>query len=90
MIGGLAGHGKTLCMLAMVRALLEGGKLFHHFPVNKPAERVIYLIPEASLGPFSARLKTFHLMPHIQQGRMLYRTLSATGETRLTEATGRG
>jgi replicative DNA helicase len=37
LIGGLAGHGKTLCMLAMARALLEGGKLFHHFLVNKPA-----------------------------------------------------
>jgi hypothetical protein len=24
-------------MLAMARALLEGGKLFHHFLVNKPA-----------------------------------------------------
>ena len=34
LIGGLAGHGKTLCMLAMVRALLEGGKLFHHFTVT--------------------------------------------------------
>jgi hypothetical protein len=32
MIGGLAGHGKTWVMLAMVRALLEGGKLFHYFP----------------------------------------------------------
>src|SRR5439155_22567735 len=61
LIGGLSGHGKTLIMLAMVRALLEGGKLFHHFVVNKTAERVIYLIPEAGLGPVSARLKTFHL-----------------------------
>src|SRR5262249_20251346 len=45
LIGGLAGHGKTLCMLAMVRALLEGGKLFDHFDVPARAERVIYLIP---------------------------------------------
>ncbi len=45
-----------LCVLAMVRALLEGGKLFHHFTVNRQAQRVIYLIPEGGLGP---RLKTF-------------------------------
>jgi len=85
LIGGLAGHGKTLCMLAMVRALLEGGKLFHHFAVNKTADRVIYLIPEAGLGPFSARLKTFHLQEHVQAGRLFCRTLSAEGQLALTD-----
>jgi AAA domain/Homeodomain-like domain len=91
LIGGLAGHGKTLCMLAMTQALLEGGKLFHHFPVTKIAERVIYLIPEASLGPFSARLKTFHLEQQVHDGRLFCRTLSSPGalpltDTRLLEA----
>jgi hypothetical protein len=38
-------------MLAMVRALLEGGKLFHHFQVNQAATRVLYLIPECGLSP---------------------------------------
>jgi len=85
LIGGLAGHGKTLCMLAMVRALLEGGKLFHHFDVVAKAERVIYLIPEAGLGPFSARLRTFHLHEHIQAGRLFCRTLSAQGQLSLTD-----
>ncbi len=85
LIGGLAGHGKTLCMLAMVRALLEGGKLFHHFAVTKPAERVIYLIPEAGLGPFSARLKTFHLQQHIRDERLYCRTLSAPHQLALTD-----
>ena len=85
LIGGLAGHGKTLCMLAMVRALLEGGKLFHHFEVTVKAERVIYLIPEAGLSPFSARLKTFHLREHVQAGRLFCRTLSAQGQLSLTD-----
>ena len=85
LIGGLAGHGKTLCMLAMVRALMEGGKLFHHFAVNKPAERVIYLIPEAGLGPFSARLKMFRLQDHVHDHRLFCRTLSAPGSLVLSD-----
>jgi hypothetical protein len=85
LIGGLAGHGKTLCMLAMVRALLEGGTLFHRFAVNKTAERIIYLIPEAGLGPFSARLKTFHLEDYVRDGRLFCRTLSAKGQLSLTD-----
>ncbi len=85
LIGGLAGHGKTLCMLAMVRALLEGGKLFHHFAVTKKAERVIYLIPEAGLGPFAARLKTFRLEQYVQEEKLFCRTLSAQGQLSLTD-----
>ncbi|MGH9514192.1 MAG: DnaB-like helicase N-terminal domain-containing protein [Terriglobales bacterium] len=86
LIGGLAGHGKTLCMLAMVRALLEGGRLFDHFAVTKQSERVIYLIPEAGLGPFSARLRTFHLLDHVRDGRLFCRTLSAAaGSLPLTD-----
>lgn len=85
LIGGLAGHGKTLCMLAMARALLEGGKLFHRFPVTRPATRVIYLIPEAGLGPFTGRLKTFQLTQHVKDERLLYRTLSAKGDLSLTD-----
>lgn len=85
LIGGLSGHGKTLCMLAMVRALLESGKLFHHFRVNRCAERVVYLIPEAALSPFAARIKTFHLQDHIRDGRLFCRTLSARGVLSLTD-----
>jgi hypothetical protein len=85
LIGGLAGHGKTLCMLAMVRALLEGGKLFDHFNVNAKAERVIYLIPEAGLAPFSSRLKAFRLEEHVQAGHLFCRTLSAEGQLSLTD-----
>jgi hypothetical protein len=85
LIGGLAGHGKTLCMLAMVRALLDGGKLFGRFAVNKPAERIIYLIPEAGLGPFFARLKMFHLEQYVREERLFCRTLSAKGQLSLTD-----
>jgi hypothetical protein len=34
-----------------VRALFSGGKLFHNFRVNSSARKVIYLVPESSLGP---------------------------------------
>jgi len=76
LIGGLSGHGKTLIMLAMVRALLEGGKLFHRFAVATPAKKVIYLIPECGLGPFAHRLKTFHLADYVREDRLIVRTLS--------------
>jgi hypothetical protein len=85
LIGGLSGSGKTLTMLSMTRALLDGGKLFHHFPVTRTAERVIYLVPEAALGPFSARLKTFRLEQHVRGERLFVRTLSARGQLALTD-----
>jgi hypothetical protein len=86
-IGGLPGHGKTLFMLAMVRALLEGEgqKLFCHFRVNRTAERVIYLIHEAGLTPFATRLKTFRLMDHVRAGRLFSRTLSMPGDLSLDD-----
>ena len=76
LIGGLSGHGKTLIMLAMVRALLEGSKLFNHFAVNVASKRVIYLIPESGLSPFAHRLNIFHLADYVRSGRLIYRTLS--------------
>ena len=44
LIGAPPANAKTFVLLAMARALLEGGKLFHHFAVNQVATRVIYLI----------------------------------------------
>lgn len=78
MIGGLAGHGKTWILLAMTEALLTGKPLFGYgpFSVPEPAEKVIYLIPESSIGPFWHRLKLFHLEEHVQSERLLYRTMS--------------
>jgi Domain of unknown function (DUF3854)/AAA domain len=75
-IGGLSGHGKTLLLLNIAKALLSGRKLFNHFPVSEAAQRVIYLIPESTLGPFFHRLKLFHLDEHVKSRRLLVRTLS--------------
>jgi len=84
LLGALPGHGKTLCMLAMVRALLEGGKLFHHFQVNQAATRVLYLVPECGLSPFATRLKIFRLHQYVGD-RLFFRTLSAKGSLALTD-----
>jgi hypothetical protein len=75
-IGGLSGNGKTLVMLEMTRALLEGEKLFHRFPVTTPATKVIYLIPESGLAPFAHRLRLFHLTEFVREGRLIVRTMS--------------
>jgi len=84
LIGGLAGHGKTLCMLSMVRALLEQGNLFTKFPATRTSNRVLYLIPEAGIGPFSARLRTFRLMEYLDD-RLFVQTLSAKTPLTLTD-----
>lgn len=78
-IGGLAGQGKTMQMMSMARALLEGRPLFGHelFSVAAPAKRVIYLTPECSRGPFWSRVKLFRLEEHVAAGRLLVQTLSS-------------
>ena len=72
-------------MLAMVRALLEEGKLFTKFQATRTADRVIYLIPEAGLSPFSARLRTFRLTDYVGE-RLFVQTLSAKEPLSLTDA----
>jgi hypothetical protein len=84
-IGAPPANSKTFTMLAMARALLEGGRLFHHFAVNRIATRVLYLIPECGLSPFVHRLKLFHLIDHVRNQRLFCRTLSATGRLSLTD-----
>src|ERR1700682_1505240 len=76
MIAGLSGHSKTLIQLSMVRSLLTGNKLWGLFSVKEMAARVMYLIPESSIGPFTHRLKLFGLMNYVQNERLLVRTLS--------------
>lgn len=87
MLGGLAGHGKTLIMLNVVKALLEGDPLFGYegFQVERPSKRVVYLVPESGLGPFVHRLKLFRLLEHVKSDRLLFRTLSASGDLSLSE-----
>lgn len=87
LIGALAGHGKTMIMLAMVWALLGGMPLFNWdaFAVPRPSSRVLYLIPECGIGPFWARLKLFHLEEHIRSERLFVSTLSAKEQVPLTD-----
>jgi hypothetical protein len=78
MIGGLAGHGKTLVMLNMTKSLLTGEPLFNYepFKVSELSQRVLYLIPECGLGPFVHRLKLFYLLDYVRDERLCYRTLN--------------
>lgn len=87
LIGGLSGHGKTLVMLSMVRALLEQTPLFQYnlFQVPRPAERVLYLVPESAIGPFYARIKMFQLDEHLQNDRLLVQTLSSKEQVSLID-----
>ena len=87
LIGGLAGHGKTLVMLAMAKALLEESPLFGYelFSVPRPAQRVLYLIPESSLGPFWSRLQLFQLQEHVRGDRLLVQTLSSRHQVSLAD-----
>jgi hypothetical protein len=85
LVGGLPASGKTMFMLAMARALLDGLPLFNYFGVPRTSDRVIYLIPESSLGPFVARLHLFRLETHIRADRFLFLTLSAKEQVALTD-----
>lgn len=75
-IGGLSTEGKTLILLATVKALLSGRPLFGHFRVAEPLERCVYLIPECARGPFWSRLRLFGLEDYVKSGRLLVRTLT--------------
>jgi DnaB-like helicase N terminal domain/AAA domain len=80
MIGGLSGHGKTLILCSITKALLagRGTRLWDVFPVEENAVRVVYLIPECSLAPFKHRLKLFRIYDALapNDDRLLVRTLS--------------
>lgn len=77
-IGGLAGHDKTWVMLSIAKALLKGKgtALWGHFEVLETAQRIVYLIPESTIGPFGHRLKLMGLMGFVRDDRLLVRTLS--------------
>lgn len=78
MIGGPSGHGKSLLLLSMCRALLTQEPLFHYAPfrVPKASQRVLYLVPEVGLRSFRRRLEWFHLLPFVESQRLFVRTLS--------------
>lgn len=80
MIGGLSGHGKTLILLSITKALLlgKGHRLWDSFDVDEDGARVLYLIPESSIEPFKHRLKLFGIYPYLapDSERLFVRTLS--------------
>ncbi len=80
MIGGLSGHGKTLVLCSIAKALLagKGNTLWDVFPVEENCVRILYLIPECSIAPFKHRLKLFRIYDCLapNDGRLLVRTLS--------------
>ena len=75
---------KSLIALNIAHALVTGEKLFGHFEVAKQPECVIYLCPEASLGPFADRLKKIGLRDYVGK-TFFYRTLSADGPLKLDD-----
>jgi len=74
---------KSLIALNICHALLTGEKLFDYFEVTKKPERVLYLCPEVSLGPFTDRIKKIGLLDYVG-ATLFYRTLSAEGRLPLS------
>lgn len=76
--GALAGHGKTWIQLIVAGAMLQGAgtKLWGQFEVLETIPRVLYLIPESTLGPFAHRVRTLGLLRFVENERLLVRTLS--------------
>jgi hypothetical protein len=85
LIGGLSGHGKTFMMLSMVKALLTGEPLWGYFKVPAKVERVLYLIPESSIGPFKYRLKRMRIYKQVEKKRLRVHTLSAGPQPKLDD-----
>lgn len=81
-IAGPVRERKSLIALNLAHALLTGEKLFDHFAVVKRPERVLYLCPEVSLGPFTDRLKKIGLLDCVGE-TLFYRTLSSDGSLTL-------
>jgi hypothetical protein len=75
---------KSLIAINMVHALLTGEKLFDHFEVVKTPSRVLYLVPEVSLGPFTDRVKKIGLIDYVGE-TLFYRTLSKDGHLKLDD-----
>ena len=84
MIGGLSGHGKTLILLSIAKALLagKGARLWDLFSVEENAARVVYLIPKCAIAPFKHRLKLFDIYDVLAPNNVLVRTLSKASVVR--------
>jgi hypothetical protein len=83
-IAGPVRERKSFIALNVAHSLITGEKLFGYFDVIKKPERVLYLVPEVSLGPFTDRVKKLGLIGHV--GKTLFcRTLSAEGALKLND-----
>jgi len=76
---------KSLIALNICHALLTGEKLFDQFVVVKKPDRILYLCPEVSLGPFTDRVKKIGLIDYVGE-RFFYRTMSSEGHLTLADA----
>jgi hypothetical protein len=88
LIAALAGHTKTMVLIAIAKSLLTGIDLFGYsgFNVVEKATQVIYLIPEIPMGPAFYRFCTlFGLDEFIKDGRLLISTLSVGRRISLAE-----
>jgi len=77
-IHGLSGHGKTMLLMSIMRALLSGRPLFgcKEFEVVRKVDRILYLTPEIQLGQARLRLKLFELTEYVKSKQLLVRTLT--------------
>jgi hypothetical protein len=87
LIAGLAGSGKTMVMLNMVKSLLDESPLFGYepFAVTRPAGRVLYLVPELTRAALVSRLKLFRLERYAKEDRLIVRTLNSEKELLLAD-----
>src|SRR5262249_17232329 len=75
-IAGLSDHGKTWVSLSIAKGLLFGpGKLWDLFDIPERAQKVIYLIPEASRSVFKRRLQLTGLYEEVGK-RLFVRTMT--------------
>jgi AAA domain len=81
----LVAERKSIAALNISHALLTGEPLFGRFAVTHPPERVIYLCPEVGLSSFKERLEKIGLLPFVDSGKLLVRTLSAEGRLELDD-----
>ena len=89
-IGGPSGHAKTFILMSIARALLRARdesrvKLWNFFPVPSGEHKVVYLIPEETLGKFKRRMEWFELMKYVDQGRLFIRTITKGPKIRLQD-----
>ena len=83
MFGGPPANGKTWVALSVAKALITGNNLFGVLPVQR-VNKVLYFVPESTVGPFAARLKKMELNKYVGT-RFFYRTMTKGERLKLTD-----